>query len=86
MSYVPIPVIVPQPEMSSRARNLSYKLQEAIADARQADFQLTDQDIAAALQLAKSTHVTESRGPILAAFLIGLALCGFLVFGLLLTR
>ncbi len=84
MSYVPI--IVPEPEVSSRARNLSYKLQEAIADARQADSQLTNQDIAAALQLAKSTHVTESRGRIIAAALIGFALVGFLVFGLLLTR
>ncbi len=78
MSYVPVPVIVPPQEVSSRARNLSYKLLEAIEEAQRADSRLTPQEISMALQVAKQNSVASRGGAYLAAILAGTLLLGVL--------
>ncbi len=83
MSYVPIHVHTPQ-VASSRAKNLSYKLQEVIQSAQANDPGLDTQDIEMALQLARPAGTVQKRAAIafvVAVALLVLGVVAFLVLG-----
>lgn len=83
MSYVPTPVIITPTQLSTRARNLGYQLQEVIDEAQRADSRLTAQEITMALDMAKQRHSVVSRGALIGMLVAGALLFAALVLGFL---